>query len=111
MKYCPKCGKEVNGSYCSSCGHKVENSVSTSTGPSLIPYTPQYKPISAWGYFGYQILFAIPLIGFILLIVFSLSDSNINLRNYARSYWCALILIFVIAFIVGLLVGGFQAFN
>ena len=65
------------------------------------PVVPEeYKPISAWGYFGYQILFAIPLIGFILLIVFSLSDSNINLRNYARSYWCALILIFVILFLI-----------
>lgn len=31
----------------------------------------EYKPISAWGYFGYNILFSIPIIGFIFLIVFS----------------------------------------
>lgn len=29
-----------------------------------------YKPISMWGYFGYEILFSIPVIGLILLIVF-----------------------------------------
>ena len=52
----------------------------------------QYRPLSAWAYFGYSILFSIPLIGFILLIVFSFSDDNINRRNYARSYWCAILI-------------------
>lgn len=31
----------------------------------------KYKPLSPWAYFGYNILFSIPVIGFILLIVFS----------------------------------------
>ena len=31
----------------------------------------EYKPISMWGYFGYEILFSIPLIGLICLIVFA----------------------------------------
>lgn len=56
----------------------------------------EYKPISMWGYFGYQILFAIPIIGFILLLVFSFGGTrNINLRNYARSYFCLFIIIVV----------------
>ena len=42
----------------------------------------EYKPISMWGYLGYQLLFSIPLIGFILLVVFSLGGTkNINLKN------------------------------
>ena len=50
-----------------------------------------------WGYFGYQILFAIPLIGFIFLLIYALGGtSNINLRNFARSYFCALIIVLVI---------------
>ena len=56
----------------------------------------EYKPLSPWAYFGYNILFSIPVIGFILLIVFSLDNSNINRRNYARSYWCMFVLILVI---------------
>ena len=45
-----------------------------------LPY--EYKPISMWGYFGYEILFSIPFIGFILLLVFSFGGTkNINLRN------------------------------
>ena len=53
---------------------------------------PRYKPISAWGYLGYQILFAIPVIGFIFLIIFACSGSNFNRRSFARSYFCALLL-------------------
>ena len=30
----------------------------------------EYKPISMWGYFGYEILFSIPIIGFIFILVF-----------------------------------------
>lgn len=74
----------------------------------------QYKPISAWGYVGYQILFSIPLVGFILLIVFSVSDTNINRRNFARSYFCVLllsILIMVITVLILMLTGASLNFN
>ena len=64
-----------------------------------------YKPISAWGYFGYKLLFCIPVVGFILLIVFSVSDENINRRNFARSYWCDLVLGLVVGILVGVVVG------
>ncbi len=52
----------------------------------------EISPISMWGYFGYQILFAIPIVGFIILLVFALGGaSNVNVRNYARSYFCVII--------------------
>ena len=62
----------------------------------------QYKPLSPWAYFGYNILFAIPLVGIICAIIFAFDNSNINRRNYARSFFCGLILvaIIVILFIV-----------
>ncbi len=65
-----------------------------------------FRPISAWAYFGYQILFSIPLIGFILLIVFSFDSSNINRRNFARSYFCILLLSIIF---VGVFIGLFVA--
>ena len=52
----------------------------------------EYRPISMWGYFGYEILFAIPVIGWILIIVFALTADNHNLRNFARSQFCLLII-------------------
>ena len=68
-------------------------------------HTPQipeeYKPISAWGYLGYELLFMIPIIGFILLIVFSFAPANKNVKNFARSYFCLLIIVVIIAIILG----------
>ena len=70
----------------------------------------EYKPISMWGYFGYEILFAIPCIGWICLIVFALGGtSNVNLKNFARSYFCFLILAVILGLIGFLLVGGITA--
>ena len=70
----------------------------------------KYRPLSAWAYFGYQILFAIPLVGLICLIVFSLSSTNINRRNFARSYFCVYIIVVVILIIVLVAAGGCAAF-
>ena len=63
-----------------------------------IPYN--YKPLSPWAYFGYQLLFTIPLIGFIFLLVFAFNNDNINRRNFARSYFCSLILAIIIILIM-----------
>jgi len=68
-----------------------------------------YKPISAWGYIGYQILYSIPIIGFIFLIINALGATNINVRNFARSYFCILVLILLIAFFFGTI--PFISFN
>ncbi len=69
----------------------------------------KYRPIGAWGYFGYNILFSIPIIGFICLIAFACSSKNIVRRSYARSFFCvvALVVIAIVAIIV--LAGGFSA--
>lgn len=67
----------------------------TSTIPS------EYKPISMWGYFGYEVLFSIPFIGFIALLIFSFGGTqNQNLKNFARSYFCFLILAIIFVFFI-----------
>lgn len=119
---CPNCLSEVeNGQeYCKSCGRKLTQSdnsdsryynenkhreSSRKNNETTIP--SQYKPIGAWGYVGYQILFSIPVIGIILLIVFSLSDENINRRNFARSYFCVVLLVILLLVIFGTTIYGF----
>ncbi len=60
----------------------------------------KFKPMGAWGYFGHSLLFSIPLVGLILLIVFATGGTkNINKRNYARSYFCSLLIVAVIAIV------------
>ena len=74
-----------------------------------LPY--EFQPISMWGYFGYQILFMIPIIGFILLIVFALGGTkNVNLKNFARSYFCVTIIVLVVVLIIAAM-GGLAIFE
>ena len=80
--------------------------------PDPEPVVPEEnRPLGPWAYFGYGLLFSIPVIGFILLIVFSFAGKNVNRKNFARSYWCwailvlALILIAVVILLTGILRG------
>ena len=69
--------------------------------------TYEYKPISMWGYIGYELLFSIPFIGFILLLVFSFGGTkNINLRKFARSYFCFSMIVIIFIAIIFLLYGS-----
>ena len=64
----------------------------------------KFKPISAWGYIGYQLLFSIPLIGLIFMLVFAFGGTNnINLKNYARSFLIWILIGLVISLFVGLI--------
>ncbi|MBP3284385.1 MAG: hypothetical protein J6M02_02665 [Clostridia bacterium] len=61
----------------------------------------EYKPISMWGYFGYELLFSIPCVGFIVLLVFAFGGTqNKNLKNFARSYFCWLILAIILVVLI-----------
>lgn len=105
MIICANCGAEVdeNLKYCPSCGSVIKQR------PSNIPPQPmqrpaaeqcrtcsgsyerpapdsQYAPMGAWAYFGWTLLLTcIPIVSFILTIVFSANSSNINRRSFARS--------------------------
>lgn len=71
------------------------------------PQIPEeYKPISMWGYLGYEILFALPFIGFILVIVMSFAPANKNVKNFARSFLLATIIGIVLVFIIFSLFGA-----
>lgn len=71
-----------------------------------IEFPDNYKPLGAWAYFGLSILFSIPIVGFIFLIIFSISKGNMHRRSFARSYWCALIIVGVLVAVIAALVLG-----
>ena len=104
---CPCCGVPVKEGmpFCPSCGTNMNISGSA---PQKNVNPGKSKPLGPWAYVGYGILFAIPVVGFIFLIIFSINGSNLNRRNYARSYWCALLLvvILIIAAMIALIASG-----
>lgn len=79
---------------------------------AIIP--EDYQPISMWGYFGYQFLFQIPIIGWVLCISFALMARNHNLRNFSRSQFCYVIIeivIFCLLAAFGILQAVFESFG
>lgn len=117
MRKCPKCGAsfDTNGAYCPSCGAPVaaqtahrNNAPIYETGSTQVQRAidvndlpDNFKPLSPWAYVGYMLLYAIPIVGFIFLIINSTGAArNINKRNFARSYWAALVIEIAVAIAV-----------
>ena len=72
---------------------------------------PELRPLSPWAYFGYEILYALPVVGWIFLICHAIAAQNVNKRNFARSFFVIYILIALVWALVactgaGLLLGG-----
>ena len=107
---CNHCGSQIedNANICGHCGAILNAPV-----PPVPPIPPipgnhfkqsgeipsEYRPLSPWKYFWLNVLFSIPIVGFVFLLVFSFNGSNINRRNYARSYWCGLLIALIIILI------------
>ncbi len=62
----------------------------------------KYRPLTMWSIIGWNILFNIAVIGFILTLVFAFNRGNINRRSLAR-FWLLIKLIGLI--IVGATIG------
>lgn len=63
----------------------------------------QNRPLSTWEYFGYLLLFSVPLLGLICMIIFATgADKNKNLTNLSRAY----LLIIVIFLLISVLLIG-----
>lgn len=73
-------------------------------------FSSSFAPLSAFAYFGYQILFSIPVIGVICLIVCALFAGNRNLRNFARSYFCKYIVIAIVVLLLFTIGSSFLAY-
>ena len=59
-------------------------------------YNDPNRLITPWGYIGYSILFAIPVVGLICVLVFSFSSNYPCRKNYARSI--------LIMYIIGIII-------
>ena len=60
----------------------------------------EYRPLSSWNYFGRIILYAIPVIGWIFLLVHAINGKNRHGRSFARSYFCGMLMIAIACAIV-----------
>ncbi|MCH5169744.1 MAG: hypothetical protein J1F24_00520 [Oscillospiraceae bacterium] len=67
----------------------------------------EYKPVTIWQYIGYSILFAVPVIGFIMLLVTAFgSDKSKSLRNFAKAQLILLAIVIVLYIILFIFAGS-----
>jgi hypothetical protein len=129
MIYCSSCGSafEDDARFCSYCGSKAETET-TAPPPQPDPVTPpppppapppipvarpekpspkwdRDAPISAWGYFGWLLLFSIPAIGWLFfLMAVCGAFGNRNVTSLARGYLLFVLLGIVFAIITVLII-------
>lgn len=133
--FCPNCGteNENDAKVCQSCGQELQTEnqqqaygsqqqmygnqppVYYNQPPMNNQVPEEYRPIGMWGYFGYELLFMIPIVGLIMVLIFSFGGTaNKNLKNFARSQFCIWIIIIVlvvIAILLGLMTASSVASN
>lgn len=98
--YCENCGTKLkkDSKICYNCG-KEKNKTNYYIDEKSLP--EKYKPISILGYIAYDIVFAIPIIGWILVFIFSFGkEENVNVRNWARSRIFSLIILIILYLII-----------
>ena len=74
-----------------------------------VPGSPNYvdtAPLSPWAYIGYMILFGLPIIGFIMMIVYACGTGNVNRKNFAKAYLILIIIGVILGAVAFLLFGN-----
>lgn len=112
MPYCENCGKQLPAGerFCSACGGVSDPS--RQQHPTAAPRPPKGSPyavVGSWPFVGSLLLLSIPVVGFILAIVWACGGAhNLNRRNLARAY-LLLYAIGIVLALISVFVFGFTA--
>ena len=63
------------------------------------------KSITSWGYVRLTILYLIPVLGQLVWLLNALFAKNTNVKNFARSFFCWVVLAVVLAVLAGAVLG------
>lgn len=106
-RFCTGCGSELNdnASFCTNCGKAFDTQQTAQNTMQTPAAQPVYAPVPNTGvvgtgyYFGMMLLFAIPVIGWILCLETALSNKNQSKKNFAKAMliWLIIGLILSIA--------------
>ncbi len=98
-QFCPHCGKALdkNAVFCDNCGTRIGDAIVRPQTPCKPP--EDTSPLKTGEYFLLTFLYSLPLVGLILMIVWSFSDGNVNRKNLSRAY----LIWQVIAIVLGVL--------
>ena len=84
---------------------QVQYAAPPAPAPVPVPEAPaepvkRSKEISTGGYFWLMLLFAVPVVGFIAMLIFACAVKNKNLRNFARAHIIWIIVLLILAILL-----------
>jgi uncharacterized membrane protein len=53
----------------------------------------KYRPMRAWAYWAWSVIYSFPIVGLIFMIINSIRSDNIARRNHARSFFYPFIIV------------------
>lgn len=110
-QFCTHCGRELpdGTAFCTECGAQVGGSPrvqqpAAPQSPAWIPPAPvpADNTVSTGAFFGLMLLFALPVIGWLVCIIMCFAPKNKNLKHFAR----ATLIWILIALVLSLLLGA-----
>lgn len=128
---CSQCGKNNpdDARFCDGCGNTLQ-AASINQGYAPPPPPPQYQqpqyqqsyqqpgytpavdnsPLSVGQYIGMYLIQLIPVVGFILLLVWAFSaDTNLNKKNWAKAMLIIMLIGIVLTIVISIAMGGMIA--
>ncbi|MBE6560483.1 MAG: zinc ribbon domain-containing protein [Ruminococcaceae bacterium] len=101
-KRCPRCGRELpaDSVFCGECGANLSGAPETFTVPPQSAPAVDTTPLKTSDFLILHLLNMIPLVGLILMLMWSFSDNvNLNRKNFCRAY----LIMYAISFVLSIL--------
>ena len=112
MEVCRNCGTEIQPGieFCTCCGVRTGNPYGKGYKgyeKNFIRTLPaEFRPMRSWGYFGFSLLFMIPIVGLILMIVLAACAPNVNLRRFSRFFLLFTLFILLMSILTGVVLNA-----
>ena len=109
-KKCSNCGFDMadDAVFCTECGTRMEApKQNTTEQPNYYSQSPedyaQNAVVTTGAFFGLNLLFSLPAIGWIICIIMSFAPKNKNIKNFARSKLIWIIIAIILGAICGII--------
>ena len=100
-------GNNYQNDYQSNYQSNYQNNYQTPYQAPVSPDTyvgdPRFNPLSAWAYAGYLLLYTLVPFGWIAAIIHATNQENINRRNFARGFWCVVLISTAISVVIAII--------
>ncbi len=84
--FCAQCGKPIDGGeICAECSARINPTVPAQAQSHPLNSEQNEKPVGTGAYFGLMLVFALPVLGFLICIITALAVKSKSIKNFAKA--------------------------